>query len=60
MVTPPKSSSEREAANVDDDRAPADKNRRFGASLRKLYRQTLDEPLSPELKETLERLDSKS
>lgn len=41
----------------DEDRSVSERNRRFGASLRKLYRETLDEELSPALKETLDKLE---
>ena len=44
---------------AEEDRSLAERNRRFGASLRKLYRETLDEELSPGLKETLDRLEPK-
>ncbi|MEE4349952.1 MAG: hypothetical protein V2J26_06975 [Pacificimonas sp.] len=44
---------------AEEDRAVADRNRRFGASLRKLYRETLDEPLSDALQETLDKLEPK-
>jgi hypothetical protein len=41
---------------TEKERTEEEKNRRFGASLRKLYRESLDEPLSPELEETLKKL----
>ena len=40
----------------DEQRSVADRNRRFGASLRKIYRETLDEPLSDKIQETLDKL----
>ncbi|EMD82910.1 hypothetical protein C725_1508 [Pacificimonas flava] len=41
---------------TDNERTQSERNRRFGASLRKLYRDSLDEPLSPALQETLDKL----
>lgn len=44
---------------AEEDRSVSERNRRFGASLRKLYRETLDEELSPSLQETLDKLKPK-
>ena len=39
-----------------DDRMQGDRNRRFGASLRKLYREALNEPMPKDISDTLDKL----
>ena len=56
-MTGPTDNRQARYAPSDDERANSDKNRRFGAALRKLYRESLEEPLSDDLKDALDKLE---